>query len=71
MHFTGHYVPQLSELIFDRNQNLSKENYINFKGFMVSFYHLLYIAHVLVCSFSIHLNLAKSCMWPCFGTILG
>ncbi|KAH0990759.1 hypothetical protein GBA52_002242 [Prunus armeniaca] len=41
--FTGHYVPQLSELIVDRNQNLSKENYINLKGFMVSFYHLLYI----------------------------
>ncbi|CAB4295987.1 unnamed protein product [Prunus armeniaca] len=33
--YAGHYVPQLSELIVDRNQNLSKENYINLKGFMI------------------------------------
>lgn len=32
---TGHYVPQLSELVYDRNKNASKETYINFKGFMV------------------------------------
>ncbi|KAM2109145.1 hypothetical protein ACFX1X_010970 [Malus domestica] len=29
--YAGHYVPQLSELVFDR----SKENRINFKGFMI------------------------------------
>ncbi|KAM5566396.1 serine carboxypeptidase-like 34 [Rosa sericea] len=33
--YAGHYVPQLSELIFDRNKKASKENYINFKGFMI------------------------------------
>lgn len=34
---SGHYVPQLSELIFERNKVASKETYINFKGFMVIF----------------------------------
>lgn len=33
--YAGHYVPQLSELIFDRNKKASKEKYINFKGFMI------------------------------------
>lgn len=33
----GHYVPQLSEKIFDENKKASKENYINFKGFIVRF----------------------------------
>jgi serine carboxypeptidase-like clade 2 len=33
---SGHYIPQLSELIFEKNKKASKENYINFKGFMVS-----------------------------------
>jgi hypothetical protein len=33
---SGHYAPQLSELIFENNKKASKENYINFKGFMVS-----------------------------------
>lgn len=32
---TGHYVPQLSEVIFDMNKHVSKKEYINFKGFMV------------------------------------
>ncbi|KAK2992870.1 hypothetical protein RJ640_011963, partial [Escallonia rubra] len=32
---TGHYVPQLAEAIFDNNKNTSKEDYINFKGFMI------------------------------------
>jgi serine carboxypeptidase-like clade II len=31
----GHYVPQLSEKIFDGNKAGHRENYINFKGFMV------------------------------------
>ncbi|XP_059633362.1 serine carboxypeptidase-like 34 [Cornus florida] len=33
--YAGHYVPQLSEYIFDSNKNVSKEDYINLKGFMV------------------------------------
>ncbi|WOK98884.1 putative sphingolipid transporter [Canna indica] len=33
--YAGHYVPQLSEKIFDKNQKASKEEYINFKGFMI------------------------------------
>ncbi|KAF5185348.1 Serine carboxypeptidase-like [Thalictrum thalictroides] len=32
---TGHYVPQLSEMIFDENKKASKDNYINFKGFII------------------------------------
>jgi len=31
----GHYVPQLSEKIFDGNRAGPKESYINFKGLMV------------------------------------
>lgn len=33
--YAGHYVPQLSEKIFDGNKQGPKENYINFKGFMI------------------------------------
>ncbi|XP_027909821.1 serine carboxypeptidase-like 34 isoform X3 [Vigna unguiculata] len=33
--YAGHYVPQLSELIFDHNRNRAKKDYINFKGFMI------------------------------------
>ncbi|KAH7521191.1 hypothetical protein FEM48_Zijuj07G0007200 [Ziziphus jujuba var. spinosa] len=33
--YAGHYVPQLSELIFDQNKDASKEDYINLKGLMV------------------------------------
>ncbi|KAG4988221.1 hypothetical protein JHK85_031204 [Glycine max] len=33
--YAGHYVPQLSELIFDNNRNHAKKDYINFKGFMI------------------------------------
>ncbi|THU74745.1 hypothetical protein C4D60_Mb04t36650 [Musa balbisiana] len=33
--YAGHYVPQLSEKIFDENKKASKENYINFKGFII------------------------------------
>jgi serine carboxypeptidase-like clade 2 len=32
---SGHYVPQLSEKIFDGNKQGRKENHIKFKGFMV------------------------------------
>ena len=32
---TGHHVPQLSEVIFDKNTYVPKKEYINFKGFMV------------------------------------
>lgn len=32
----GHYVPQLSEVIFDSNKHVAEEDYINLKGFMVS-----------------------------------
>ncbi|KAK8360106.1 hypothetical protein V6Z12_A04G140900 [Gossypium hirsutum] len=32
---TGHYVPQLAELIFDNNKIVPKSDYINFKGFMI------------------------------------
>ncbi|PSR90978.1 Serine carboxypeptidase-like [Actinidia chinensis var. chinensis] len=35
LYFLGHYVPQLAELIFDNNKNISKDDYINFKGIMV------------------------------------
>ncbi|KAL5211792.1 hypothetical protein ABZP36_022639 [Zizania latifolia] len=33
--YAGHYVPQLSEKIFDGNKLGPKENHINFKGFMI------------------------------------
>ncbi|KAG2707865.1 hypothetical protein I3760_05G165900 [Carya illinoinensis] len=33
--YAGHYVPQLSELVFEGNKKASKQNYINFKGFMI------------------------------------
>ncbi|XP_027909956.1 serine carboxypeptidase-like 34 isoform X2 [Vigna unguiculata] len=33
--YGGHYVPQLSELIFDHNRNRAKKDYINFRGFMI------------------------------------
>ena len=33
---SGHYVPQLSEKIFDGNKHGPKENRINFKGLMVA-----------------------------------
>ncbi|GJU17886.1 serine carboxypeptidase-like protein 34 [Tanacetum coccineum] len=33
--FTGHYVPQLAELIFDKNKTISNQDRINFKGFMI------------------------------------
>ena len=32
----GYYVPELAKLVFDRNKQLTKEEKINFKGFMVS-----------------------------------
>lgn len=32
---SGHYVPQLAELIHDRNKAATKDSYINLKGFMV------------------------------------
>ncbi|KAJ3680272.1 hypothetical protein LUZ60_016550 [Juncus effusus] len=33
--YAGHYVPQLAELIYERNKGASKESRINFKGFMI------------------------------------
>ncbi|KAL2939076.1 Serine carboxypeptidase-like 34 [Bienertia sinuspersici] len=33
--YAGHYVPQLAELIFDRNKEASKEDFINLKGFLI------------------------------------
>ncbi|KAK1380507.1 Carboxypeptidase [Heracleum sosnowskyi] len=33
--YAGHYVPQLSEVIFDKNMYVPKKEYINFKGFMI------------------------------------
>ncbi|XP_042404202.1 serine carboxypeptidase-like 34 [Zingiber officinale] len=33
--YAGHYVPQLSEKIFDENKRVSPEDFINFKGFMI------------------------------------
>lgn len=33
--YAGHYVPQLAELVFDRNKNRSKYPFINLKGFIV------------------------------------
>ncbi|CAJ1933863.1 unnamed protein product [Sphenostylis stenocarpa] len=33
--YGGHYVPQLSELIFYKNRNPAKKDYINFEGFMI------------------------------------
>lgn len=32
----GHYVPQLSELIYEKNKKVSQKYYINLKGFIVS-----------------------------------
>ncbi|KAK9663830.1 hypothetical protein RND81_14G001200 [Saponaria officinalis] len=33
--YAGHYVPQLAEVIFDKNKNASKAHHINLKGFMI------------------------------------
>lgn len=33
--YGGHFVPQLAEVIFDRNKGTNKDNVINLKGFMV------------------------------------
>ncbi|XP_022145073.1 serine carboxypeptidase-like 34 [Momordica charantia] len=33
--YAGHYVPQLSEVIFDKNKKIAKKHRINFKGFMI------------------------------------
>ncbi|XP_074273717.1 serine carboxypeptidase-like 34 [Silene latifolia] len=33
--YAGHYVPQLSEVIFDSNKQVSKSKFINLKGFMI------------------------------------
>lgn len=33
--YAGHYVPQLSEVVYDRNKNVSKEEYINLKGLII------------------------------------
>ncbi|GAV72249.1 Peptidase_S10 domain-containing protein [Cephalotus follicularis] len=33
--YAGHYVPQLADLIYERNKRASKDSRINFKGFMI------------------------------------
>lgn len=33
--YAGHYVPQLAELIYERNKGANKDSYINLKGFMI------------------------------------
>ncbi|XP_078448538.1 serine carboxypeptidase-like 35 [Wolffia australiana] len=33
--YAGHYVPQLANLIYERNRRGSRDSYINFKGFMI------------------------------------
>ncbi|XP_028753593.1 serine carboxypeptidase-like 26 isoform X1 [Neltuma alba] len=33
--YAGHYIPQLAELIFDRNKDKNKYSFINLKGFIV------------------------------------
>ncbi|GMG98902.1 hypothetical protein Nepgr_000742 [Nepenthes gracilis] len=33
--YAGHYVPELAELIYDNNKKAPKEDYIQFKGFMI------------------------------------
>ncbi|KAH8507965.1 hypothetical protein H0E87_010208 [Populus deltoides] len=33
--YAGHYVPQLAEVIFDKNKNSTEDTYINLKGFMI------------------------------------
>lgn len=38
--FTGHYAPQLAEVIYDRNKVKPKDSFINLKGFIV---RLLYL----------------------------
>ncbi|GJN31970.1 hypothetical protein PR202_gb20434 [Eleusine coracana subsp. coracana] len=37
---TGHYVPQLAELVHERNKHLERNQHINLKGFVVSTYKL-------------------------------
>ncbi|KAL1209786.1 Serine carboxypeptidase-like 35 [Cardamine amara subsp. amara] len=33
--YAGHYVPQLAEVIFDRNKKVTRDSHINLKGFMI------------------------------------
>ena len=33
---TGHYVPQLAEVVYDHNKHLEANQQINLKGFIVS-----------------------------------
>ncbi|XP_076917951.1 serine carboxypeptidase-like 34 [Bidens hawaiensis] len=33
--YAGHYIPQLADLILDKNKTISEENRINFKGIMI------------------------------------
>lgn len=33
---TGHYVPQLAEVVYERNKHLETYQHINLKGFIVS-----------------------------------
>ncbi|XVF66998.1 hypothetical protein PTKIN_Ptkin10aG0085000 [Pterospermum kingtungense] len=33
--YAGHYVPQLAQLIYEKNKGANKDSFINFKGFMI------------------------------------
>ncbi|KAF3451011.1 hypothetical protein FNV43_RR07100 [Rhamnella rubrinervis] len=33
--YAGHYVPQLADLIYKKNQGVSRDSYVNLKGFMI------------------------------------
>ena len=33
---TGHYAPQLAEMVYERNKHLEMNQHINLKGFIVS-----------------------------------
>jgi carboxypeptidase C (cathepsin A) len=46
--FAGHYVPQLAQLIYEKNRGIQNP-IINFKGFMVNLYvHALFEAFFLL-----------------------
>jgi len=41
---TGHYVPQLAEMVYERNKHLEANQRINLKGFIVSTKnHLIFV----------------------------
>lgn len=41
---TGHYVPQLADMVYERNKHLETNQRINLKGFIVSTQnHLIFV----------------------------